>query len=167
MEVIDVFTISPFLLIEVMDARYSSTLSTFESAVYFYSLTVLSLVALSVLSNAVSIKVVNISPSLSTPESDQSYNHAAKIKSASRRRSSDIYQKFHRSRTIYHARTYLLLYRINLFTWVLVDLNWYIAYLTTIHLPLKYEGSFNDITSNFVDKDPNHLANIGLLRQSK
>ena len=81
---------------ELMDARYSSTLSTFESAVsfssldsavYFYSLTLLSLVTLSVFYKSGPIKVGNISSSLSTPKSDQDSNCAAKIQSASQRMS--------------------------------------------------------------------------------
>ena len=158
MELIDALIISPFFFMEVIYDWSSSTLSTFDSAVsfssldsavYFSSLTLLSLVSFPVLSNSGQIKVGNVSSSLLDPESYQASNLAATIRSASRRRSSTLYQKLHSSRTSYHARTYWLLYPINLVTWVPVNLNRYISYLTTIHWPLKDDRYFNAITSNF------------------
>ena len=149
MEVIYALTMSPLFLMKVMDAKSSSKLPTFDSAVYFSSLTLLSLVNLSVFSNSESIKVGNIYSSISTPESYHASNCAAKIQSASQIRSSNLHQKCHISRTSYHARTDWLLYQINLVTCVPVYLNWYRAYLTTIQQPLKDDRYFNSITSTF------------------
>ena len=107
----------------VMDAQSYSTLSTFDSAVSFSSLTILLLVTLFVFFNSGPIKVGNIYSSLSTPESDQASNFSAKYQSNYLRIPSTIYQKRHSSSTSYHARTHWLLYRINLVTWVPVYLN--------------------------------------------
>ena len=66
-EVIDVLTMPPLFFMEVMDYWYSSTLSTFDSAVYFYPLTLLFLVTFSVFSNSGTIKLVYLSSSLENP----------------------------------------------------------------------------------------------------
>ena len=60
-----------------------------------------------------------------------------------------LYTKMPISRAGYQARIDWVLYRINLVTWVTVDLKWVKAYLTTIYLPLKSDRSFNYITSTF------------------
>ena len=52
--------------------------------------------------------------------------------------------------------------RENLFTSVLVDSYQYIYYVTTIHLHLKGERYFKDITSTFVTFHPNILYTLGL-----
>ena len=70
--------ISPLILMKVMDDQYSLTLSSFESAVSFSSLSLVSLVTLSLLPNLGPIQVGDISSSQLTTESDQGYNRAYK-----------------------------------------------------------------------------------------
>ena len=79
-KMIDVLTMSSFFLMEVVDAQYSLTWLTFESAVSYSSLTHLSLVSLNVFYNSAKIKLGNISFAMLTLESDQASNCAAKFK---------------------------------------------------------------------------------------
>ena len=68
MEVIDASTLLLLFLMEVIDSRSSSTLSTFDSAIYFSSLKISSLVSLPEFYNLGPVKVGDISSSLLTPE---------------------------------------------------------------------------------------------------
>ena len=77
LEVIYAPTLSLLFLMEIRDDRDSSMLSIFDTAIYFYSLTLLSLVSLPVFYNSGPIKVGDISSSLLNPESDQASNSAA------------------------------------------------------------------------------------------
>ena len=77
---------------EVIDARASSTLSNFESSVYFSSWTLLSLESLPIFYKSGPIKVGNISSSLLTTESDKYYNSSSKNQSASWMGSSMLYK---------------------------------------------------------------------------
>ena len=55
--------------------------------------------------------------------------------------------------------------REKLVTRVLVDFYQYIAYLTTIHRPLKCDRCFKAITSAFFNSHPNFLSTLDILRK--
>ena len=108
-----------------------------------------------VFSNLGPIKLGDISSSLLNPKSYQfSYLCYQNLKRFLKEFLNSI-PKMPRSRNSYHARTYYELYRTNLVTWVTVDFNWYRAYLTTIHWPLKSDRYFN--TTIFLQFSVHHM----------
>ena len=103
---------------------------------------------------------------LFTLESVPDFNSASKKYGASWRRSTTISQKRHSPRMSVNSKTYLYTVNDKLSFKGTGDLYQYIASLTTVHRPLKYDRVFKASPSIFSNHtNPIHLAALGLLRK--